>query len=122
GRAVVVDDAADPAAAHVRQRAVGQDRRVLARDVGLVVEAVGHPAPQLLGAQRPLVHPPVERVQRVVSLGLGAQRGHELVGGEGCRHIWISMPSTATSMPWSSTMRRSRESSRRTGLVLLTWM
>ena len=50
-RAVVVDDAADPAAPDLAVGAVRQDRRVLERDVLLVVEAVGHPAPDLAGGQ-----------------------------------------------------------------------
>ena len=67
GRAVVVDDPPDPAAADLEVIAVGQDRRILAGDVLLVVEAVGHPALDLPAAEPAGVHPDVERVLVVVA-------------------------------------------------------
>ena len=61
-------------------RAVGEDRGVLARDGGLVVEAVGHPPLQLVAAEPARVHAEVERVLVVVGLRPRAQRFDELVG------------------------------------------
>ncbi|MNN12627.1 hypothetical protein D3C81_1256240 [compost metagenome] len=81
--AVVVDDALDPLAAGVAVRAVGHDRRVLHRDAHLVVEAVGHPALDLLAARAALVHGDVERVVDVVVGALGAQRLLEFGGAHG---------------------------------------
>jgi hypothetical protein len=68
----VVDDPADPAAADLVVGAVGEDRRVLAGDVLLVVEAVGHPALDLPAAQPSGVHPDVERMLVVVAPRVGS--------------------------------------------------
>ena len=61
-------------------RAVGEDRRILQRDVDLVVEAVGHPALDLLAAGAPFVHGAMERMMNVVQRALGAQRLLEFGG------------------------------------------
>src|SRR6185437_13426988 len=103
-RAVVVDDPPDPAAADLEVVAVGQDRRILAGDVLLVVEAVGYPALDLPAAQPTGVHPDVERVLVVVAPRVGPQRLDEAVGcgrrdrGDlGCRHGVTPRP---RGRPW----------------------
>src|SRR5690606_2310772 len=52
---VVIEDAQHPLAAHAAVRAVRQDRRILERDIDLVVVAVRDPAPDLLAARAPAV-------------------------------------------------------------------
>src|SRR5690606_11204557 len=99
--------------------------RVLDGDARLVVVAVSHPAAELGGAERSIVHAQVERVAVVVAArALVSQLGDELAGGLGARvrHSSISRPSKATSQPAARTLARSRESSTSTGLVLLTWV
>ena len=86
GRAVVVDDALDPPAAYLPVRAAAEDRPVLPRDVRLVIEAVGHPAPDLLPARSAVVHPPMEGMLVVVVLGVGAERFLEVIGRQCCGH------------------------------------
>ena len=51
GGAVVVQDALNPQAPGLRVRAVGHQRGILARDGYLVIEAVGHPAADLVGVE-----------------------------------------------------------------------
>ena len=71
--AVMVQDALDPLAPHLAVRAVRQHRRVLHRNGDLVVEAVGHPAADLLRARLAGVEHDVERVVDVVAPALLAQ-------------------------------------------------
>ena len=72
-RAVVVEDALDPAPALVAAGHVGEDRGVLDRDADLVIEPVQHPALHLRLGAAAIVHGDVERVVDVVALALGAQ-------------------------------------------------
>jgi len=84
GRAIVVDDALDPPATYLSIRAAAENRTVLPRDVRLVIEAVGHPAPDLLPTRSTIVHPAVEGMLVVVVLGMGAERVLEVIG----RQCW----------------------------------
>ncbi len=81
--AVVVEDALHPAAPHLAVGAVGQHRRVLDRNRDLVVEAVRHPAANLLGRGAPAVEHHVERVVDVVRAATLAQLGFELGAAPG---------------------------------------
>src|SRR5690606_36654783 len=54
---VVIGNAVEPGATHVTFRTVRQDRRVLDGDVSLVVEAIHHPASDLVGGKSAGVHP-----------------------------------------------------------------
>lgn len=74
GGAVVVEDALDPLAADLAVGTVGQDRRVLQRDVDLVVETVRHPALDLFATGTALVHRDMERMVDMVVASLVAQR------------------------------------------------
>src|SRR5689334_5453455 len=123
----MIDQAGPPGAAQVRCRQTGDQRRVLRRNVALVVVAVQRPRLDLAARQLAAVHPLMERMVAVVALGPdGAQRGfqlvrrHRLVGPRLCTaHNTISIPSQATSQPARSTISRSGESSSRMGLLLL---
>ena len=86
GRAVVVEDALDPSAAYLSVRAAAEDRRVLPRDVRLVVEAVGDPAPDFVAARSAVVHSPMEGMLVVVVLGVGAEGFLEVIGRQCCGH------------------------------------
>src|SRR3712207_9513704 len=88
----MVVDAPDPASAYLTVRAVGEDGGVLAWDVLLVVEAVGHPALDLPAAQASLVHHRVERMPAVVAPRLGAQ-GSDEAPGVGCHQPQIGRAS-----------------------------
>jgi hypothetical protein len=68
----VVEDASDPAAAHLAMRTVGEDGGIFEREILLVIEAIGHPALDLPTTQSSLVHLPMEGVPIVVALGLRA--------------------------------------------------
>src|SRR5262249_62228098 len=81
--AVVVEDALHPATPHVAVGAIGQDRRVLDRNRGLVAEAVGHPATHLLARRLAGVQHDVERVVDVVGLAALAQAGLALFAPPG---------------------------------------
>ena len=77
--AVVVEDAADPPPAHLTVGTVGENRGILAGDVLLIVEAVGHPTLNLATAQPTVIHLDVEGVLVVVAQRLSAQRCYEAV-------------------------------------------
>src|SRR5581483_6416402 len=126
-RAVLVEDALDPQAAHLAVGTVGEDRAVLHRDIELVVEAIGDPSADLRGRQLALVHPDVERMVDVVARLLCAQLVLEFLPAPRPvvrlrAHSEISIPSKATSIPARSSSRRCAESSSRIGLVLLIWI
>ncbi len=80
GLAVVIDDAVEPLAADLRQRAVADDRRILLRNHALVVPAVGGPQPQLPLVQLAGVQAPVERMRSPVPVRQPAQCGGEFLG------------------------------------------
>src|SRR5690606_39875696 len=63
---VVVQDPDDPLAPDVDVGTVRENRRILDGDAPLVIEAVRHPAPDLLLRQLTRVHALVEGVQIVV--------------------------------------------------------
>ena len=127
--AVVVDDPPDPPPPHRDVGAVRQDRRVLDRDGLLVAEPVRHPAADLRGRELPRVHAHVERVRRVVALGLRAQAFDEVAVRRpdpvGLRpvqrlgHASTSSPSYPISTPAFPTIAPSGASGSRIGLELL---
>jgi hypothetical protein len=82
----VVEDALDPSAAYLSVRAAAEDRRVLSRDVRLVVKAVGDPAPDFVAARSAVVHSPMEGMLVVVVLGVGAEGFLEVIGRQCCGH------------------------------------
>ena len=94
-RTVVVKNALQPFAAGVAIGAVGQDRRILERDVQLVVEAIGHPPLNLLTAGVAGIHRLMKRVVNVVVRALGAQgllklgRAH---GGLAHQYLQYALP------------------------------
>src|SRR5262249_53637480 len=126
--AVVIADAPDPHAPERRVLALRQDDGVLDGHARLVVVAVQHPLLQLHLRELPVVHEDVVAMVVVVAvLALPSDPLDDLVAGErGPRgvstHIRPSKPSQATSQPAASTCARSGESSRKSGLVLFTWM
>src|SRR5690606_14264259 len=61
GGAIMVDDPLYPLAPRRRVITVGEDGGILERDIHLVIEAVGNPAPDLPGGGAPLVHGNMER-------------------------------------------------------------
>ncbi len=109
GRTVVIEDALNPLAPGFAIRAVGEDRRILQRDVDLIVETIGHPALDLLAGSAPFVHGAMERVMDVIQRALGAQRLLEFGRCHGSlahqnspvrtAYKTMLMPSNATSMP-----------------------
>jgi hypothetical protein len=88
--AVVIEDALHPAATHLAVGTVGQDRRVLDRDRGLIAEAVGHPATHLLGRRLAGVQHHVERVMDVIRLAALTQAGLELFARPVVTHAGVS--------------------------------
>src|ERR1700728_495409 len=78
--AVVIEDSAYPQATLLAVRAVSENRGILARDIDLVIEAVGHPAANLRPAGATRVQHDVERMMNVVGLPLGTQLTLELRG------------------------------------------
>jgi hypothetical protein len=91
----VVVDADDPLAARCPVGAVGQDGRILERDVDLVVETVRNPRADFLRRAFASAHAQVERMMNVIARLLRAQPCFELFGRPGNRmcHSEISMPS-----------------------------
>ncbi len=83
---------------------------------------------QLLLGEVSIVHEHVERVPVVVAaLAFASQPASELFAGERrafvpVHHRVISILSRAIRQPARSTVARSGESARRTGLVLFRWM
>ena len=69
----MVNDALHPLAPRRRIVAVSQDGSILERDIQLVIEAVGHPAADLLRGGAPFVHGDVERMVNVIVTALVAQ-------------------------------------------------
>ena len=112
--------------------AVGQDRRVLLRDVDLVVEAVRHPAPDLRRRAAAAVQPHVERVVDVVARLPGAQRASTLELGAAsqgaavavvrCSQLRSPCRRRRPRCHGASSSARSASPRRRIGLVLLMWM
>ncbi len=90
------------------------------RDHGLVIVAVERPGLDLALGAFAAVQQLVERMQAVIAPRADvAQRGFQFVARVRQIHSTISMPSSATSKPAASTLRRSGEPSIRIGLVLL---
>src|SRR3989441_9302538 len=105
GTAVVVDDPLNPLLPHLALRAVGEDQRILDRNVDLVVEPVRHPKLERLARQLAAVHPLVEGMEVVIAaLEHGPQPGGELVA-----HSSNSIASSPTTIPAASTCARSAE-------------
>lgn len=125
----MIDQAAKPDAAHFAQRAARQNGGVLDWDVPLVVEAIGHPAANLIGVEFPRIHAAMERVLVVVAVLADGPKPlqkcrsvpHASGGDLVSPHSVNSSPSQPTTTPAFPTIRRSGESSRSMGLVLLMW-
>src|SRR6266702_1788857 len=78
---VMVDDPLNPLLPHLAFGAVGEDQRVLDRNVDLVVEPVRHPALELLARQLAPVHPLVEGMEVMVAADQHvAQPARQLAG------------------------------------------
>src|ERR671910_2909521 len=80
--AVVVQDALDPLAAHLGNRAVRNDGCVFPWNRTLIGQTVGHPALELRRAELPRVHPLVERVAGIVRRAERAQSVRQRVTAE----------------------------------------
>src|SRR5271169_2330664 len=120
--AVVIDKAAPPLASRRRIFAARDQARVLYRDHRLIIVPVQRPRLNLAFAAGAAVQEPVERMQPMIaSCADVAQASFQLFRVE-CIQSTISIPSSATSNPAASTMRRSAEPSIRIGLVLLMWV
>src|SRR5690606_31180868 len=120
---VVIENPPHPEPSHASVRAIRQDRRVLQRNVDLVVVAIRDPSLDLLAGRAPGVQHHVERMVDVIPLAERAQPPLELLSGPGClAQSSISMPSKATSTPSRSSTARSSERSSRIGFVLLMWI
>ena len=121
GGAVVVEDTLDPLAADLAVGTVGQDRRVLQRDVDLVVETVRHPALDLFATGTALVHRDMERMVDMVVASLSRSARSNSARSMAARlmlapYSWMCMPSQATSMPLASSSARSAEAVSRDGI------
>ena len=107
--AVVIDQPPAPFATQLGGGQARDQRRVLGRDVGLVVVAVERPGLHLRARAAPVVQHPVERMQVVVALGAdAAQRRLQLVRRQrlvSVGHRASSMPSSATSQPCGTHVR-----------------
>src|SRR5262245_3255579 len=115
----MVDKTRAPFAAHGRILATRDQARVLDGDHRLVIVTIERPGLYLAFAALAAVQQRVKRMQSMVALCTDvAQRGFQFVRREQF-HSTISIPSSATCQPASSTLRRSAEPSIRTGLVLL---
>ncbi len=86
----MIEQALNPLATDLAIRAVGQNRRVLERNVHLIVETVGDPALNLLAGCTTLVHRHMVRVIDVVIGTLGAQGLFEFGGGQRSRFAHVS--------------------------------
>src|SRR5262249_30848658 len=56
----------NPHTAHLARRTVGKDRGVFDWNVSLIVEAIGHPAPQRVARKPAFIHGDVERMFVVI--------------------------------------------------------
>src|SRR3989442_1610901 len=113
--AVVVDDPLNPLLPDLVLGAVGEDQRILDRNVDLVVEPVRHPKLERLARQLAAVHPLVEGMEVVIAaLEHGPQPGGEVVA-----HSSNSIASSPTTIPAASTCARSDELRHSRGFVLL---
>ncbi len=119
----MIDEAPAPFAAQRRIVAARDQARVLDRDHRLVVVAIERPGLHLALGALAAVQQAVERMQAVIAPRADvAQRALRARPASEQVHSTISMPSSATSQPAASTLRRSGEPSIRIGLVLLMWM
>src|SRR5215203_3715333 len=64
---IMIDDPMQPQPADFAQRTVGDDSRILDRDIELIIKAVGDPTPNRLGTELALVHRDVKRMLMMVS-------------------------------------------------------
>src|ERR1700721_2261486 len=98
--AIVIENALHPGASHGSIRAIGQNGGILDRDVDLIVEAIRHPAANLLRRRGTGIHHHIEGMMNVVGPPLGSQLRLEFLPAPGSEaHRTISMPSHATSPP-----------------------
>src|SRR5437588_872095 len=118
---VVIDDPPDPLPP-VLPRELGEQDGVFDGNDLLIVEAVGGPPAQLLGGERALVHPPVERMPVVIALGEQvADALLEDIRGPRVRHSVGAHPSVATSRPRVRIHARAADAGSSSTLVLLRW-
>src|SRR5687767_1378298 len=97
---VVIENALHPAATYVAIGTVGENGRVLDRNVDLIVIAVRDPAANLFRIRLARIQHHVEGVMDVIGAALlTQQRGEFLFAPRGIGHSTISMPSHATSIP-----------------------
>src|SRR4029077_1144461 len=126
--AVMVEYPLHPVAAYRALLAVREDRRILQRNVDLVVEAVRHPAADLLARRLATVQHQIEGMVNVIGAAALAQVLLEFLTCPGLlhrgirTHSVISRPSQATSIPRRPSSARCADSSSRIGLVLFTCM
>ena len=121
--AVMVDQAAAPFAADVAVEAARDQARVLHRDHRLIVVAVERPGLDLALGAFAAMQQMMERMQAMIAPRADvAQSRFEFIGRQQCVIARSSIPSSATSKPAASTVRRCGEPSIRIGLVLLMWI
>src|SRR5215475_15802571 len=115
----MVDKTRAPFAAHGGILAARNKACVLDGDHRLIIVTIECPGLHLAFAALAAVQQRVKRMQAMVALCTDiAQRGFRFVRRKQL-HSTVSIPSSATCQPASSTFRRSTEPSIRTGLVLL---
>ncbi len=65
--AVVFDDPVDPLPANIAERTVGENRRILDRDVDLIIETVGHPSADGFLRKPAFIHQEMKRMLVVIA-------------------------------------------------------
>ena len=102
--AIMVGNPLNPLSSHFAQRTIRQDRRILPRNIALIIKPVNHPEPDRIFIELSRVHPDVERMQMVVTLGIPppeAVRETLLWLHASWHHNSIVIPSSATWIPFS---------------------
>src|SRR5580698_901198 len=124
----MIGDPMHPLAAQVAIFAARNEGRVLARDGGLIDEAVQRPGLHLPLVELAVMQKAVERMQVVVAHGTDRSKrrleriGSHRFGGSMDVHEAISIPSNAISQPAAFTFASSGDPSMSIGFELLMWM